>query len=397
MPRSVTKTLVKLAVVAAVGYGLYSVFTSHGGSAWGQQGGAAPVSVAEVLQKKIRLTHEYSGRLVAVDQAEIRPQVSGVIQKIHFTDGAIVNKGDPLFTIDPRPYQTVLQSANARASLAENEFHRAQKLLAEKAIPQHEFDQKKNDAEVARADLIRAKLDLEYTQVKSPITGRVSRAEITAGNLVEAGSSAPLLATVVTNTPLYADYEIDEATFMEYAAAHMTSRDAVSQIPVGMQLIGETSATHTGHIESFDNRLNTASGTVRVRAVFDNADGTLVPGLFAHIKMGGATETDQLLITDRAVGTDQSKKFVLLVGADNKAQHQEVKLDGLTDDGLRIVLEGLKEGDKIIVNGMQRVMMPGQPVTPEEVPMDAKEAPAKAPDAKAADTGTDAQKPQDTK
>jgi multidrug efflux system membrane fusion protein len=210
---------------------------------------------------------------------------------------------------------------------------------------------------------------------------------------VEAGNNAPVLASVVSSNPVYADFEIDEKTFLEYAHAHMTGRDDVSKIPVMMALTGETGTPHTGHMESFDNRLNNASGTVRVRAVFDNADNVLVPGLFIHIKLGGADETDQFLITDRAVGTDQSKKFVLVVGDDNKTEHREVKLGSITDDGLRVVQEGLKAGDKIIVSGMQRVMMPGQPVAPEVVPMDAKEAPPKGPDAGAAD----ATKSQDAK
>jgi len=392
MARSKLKTVIKIAVVAGIGYFLYTTFMPHGGAGgWGAQG-PSPVSVAEVVQKQIRQWHDFSGRLVAVDQAEVRPQVSGVIEAVHFTDGAMVNKDDVLFTIDPRPFETAFQSANAKAVLAESDMRRAQKLINEKAIPQQEYDQKRNAIAVARADLARAKLDLDYTQVKAPISGRVSRAEITVGNLVSV-SNSPLLATVIANTPIYADFEIDEATFLEYAHAHMTGNDQVKQIPVAMALTGETGAPHTGHIESFDNRLNNASGTVRVRAVFDNADGVLVPGLFAHIKLGGASETDAILITDRAVGTDQSKKFVLVVGDDNKAQHREIKLGSITEDGLRVVTDGLKPGEKIIVSGMQRVMMPGQEVKPEVVAMDAKEPPAKAPDADAADT----QKTQDPK
>jgi len=365
------KTFIKIAVVAGVGYFLYGMFFAPQVGGFGPQGPAS-VGVAEVIQKKIRLSHEFSGRLVAVDQAEIRPRVSGVIESVHFTDGAVVKVGDPLFTIDPRPYEATLQSAKAKAALAESDFERAKRLFADKAIPQHDFDQKKSDAEAALADLARAKLDLEYTQVKSPITGRVSRAEVTKGNMVNAGDSAPLLATVVTYNPIYADFEIDEATYLEYARAHVTGRNQIAQIPVLMGMVGDTGTPHTGHIESFDNRLNPASGTVRVRATFDNQDGVLVPGLFAHIKLGAPEESEQLLITDRAVGTDQDKKFVLVVGDDNKAQHREIKLGALTDDGLRIVADGLKPGEKIIVTGLQRVMMPGQEVKPEVVPMDGK-------------------------
>lgn len=361
------RTLVKIAIVGGVAYVIYSMVMPHGGG-FGPQG-AASVGVAEVVQKKLRLSHEYSGRLVAVEQAEIRPRVSGVIQQVHFVDGAIVNAGDPLFTIDPRPYEATYQSAKARAALAESELKRAEVLIKEKAVPQRDYDQKKNDAEVARADLTRASLDLEYTQVKSPITGRVSRAEMTKGNLVDAGASSPLLATVVTYNPLYVDFDIDEATYLEYARAHATTRDQISSIPVSINLVGDTGAGRTAHVESFDNRLNATSGTVRVRVTLDNPDGVLVPGLFAHVKLGAPAETDKLLITDRAVGTDQNKKFVVVVGDDNKAMHRDVTLGALSDDGLRVVEDGLKPGEKIIVSGLQRVMMPGQEVKPDVVPM----------------------------
>lgn len=375
------RNLAILAVLAGGGYYAYTTFMPQGGG-WGP-GGPPPVSVAEVVNRKVRQWHEFSGRLVAVNQVEVRPRVSGIIEKVHFEDGAIVNKDDVLFTIDPRPYETVYKSANARAVLAESELRRAQRLLAGKAIPQHEYDQRKNDAEVARAELASAKLNLEYATVRAPISGRVSRAEITVGNLVEGGGNAPVLTTVVTNTPIYADFEIDEATFLTYAQAGVTGHNAVSQIPVTMALTGASESAHTGHIESFDNRLNTTSGTIRVRAVFDNPNNVLVPGLFARIRLGGPKEEDALLITDRAIGTDQSKKYVYVVEAENKVAYREIKLGALAEDGLRIITEGLKPGDKIVVNGTQRVMMPGQPVMPEMVPMDAKETPPQTADAQA--------------
>ena len=399
----IRKIFIAIAVIG-IAYYLYTSFMSHGGG-WGQQGGAAPVSVAQVIERKIREWHEFSGRLVAVDQAEVRPRVSGIIDTVHFTDGTLVSKGDALFTIDPRPFaaevtrtEGLLGSAEAQLVLTRAELKRAEKLIGEKAIPQHEYDQHRNDFNVAEANVKSAKaaldvaqLNLDYTIVKAPITGRVSRAEITTGNLVEAGNSAPVLTTVVASTPIYADFEIDEATFLEYAHAGITGNKNVSGIPVMMALTGETGAPHTGHIESFDNRLNSASGTVRVRTVFDNADGVLMPGLFAHIKLGGAKETQALLITDRAVGTDQSKKFVLVVGDDNKVVYREVKL-GMLADGLRVVNEGLKPGEKIIVNGLQRAR-PGSEVTPEVVPME------KADDVKPVtdDKKQDEKKPDDTK
>lgn len=377
------KSLIVLILVVVIGYFIY--MRTMGGGAGGQMAGmphdmAMPVSVAEVTEREIQEWSEFSGRLVAVDQVEIRPRVSGTIDSIHFADGDYVKKGAVLFTIDPRPYEAAYQAASARAILTETELRRAERLLADKAVPQRDFDQRKNDARIARADLTRAKLDLGYTKILAPIEGRVSRAEITVGNLVDAGGNAPILTTVVSNRPIYADFEIDEKTYLRYTRGANGESQAVSQIPVTMNLATEIGAPHIGRIESFDNQLNPASGTIRVRAIFENTDGALVPGLFARIKLGSPTQTRALLITDRAVGTDQSKKFVLVVGNDNKVEYREVKL-GAMADGLRVVQSGLKAGEKIVVNGLQRAR-PGSAVMPEMVPMDDKKpaaAPATAP------------------
>jgi len=391
MPRLLSgKTVLIAAIVVGAGYYAYSKFMPQGGAGgWG--GGAAPqVSVAKVIDRKVRQWYSFSGRLVAINQVDVRPRVSGIIDKVHFEDGAQVKQGDVLFTIDPRPFaaevtrtEGLLGSAEAQLVLTRAEIARAEKLLKEKAIPQHEFDQHRNDYNVAEANvksakaaLDVAKLNLEYASVTAPISGRTSRAEITSGNLVDAGNNAPILTTIIPSDQIYADFEIDEAAFLQYAHAGVTGVNEVTSIPVMMALGGEDTPKHSGHVESFDNRLNTSSGTIRVRAIFDNKDGVLVPGLFAQIRLGGPTETDSLLITDRAVGTDQNKKFVYVVGDDNKVVYREVTLGQATGDGLRIVIAGLKADDKIVVNGTQRIMMPGQPVTPELVPMDAKEDPA---------------------
>ncbi|MDE3016894.1 MAG: efflux RND transporter periplasmic adaptor subunit [Pseudomonadota bacterium] len=367
MPRALFRTIIVLAFIAGIAYLIYSRLQPQGG--WGQQQGAPPVSVAQVIDRDVRIWREFSGRLVAVDQAEIRPQVSGVIEKVHFRDGALVKKGQLLFTIDPRPYAAALQAAAARAAFAGAQFRRAAALIADKAIPQSEYDQRKNDADVAQAALATARLNLDYTAVEAPISGRAGRAEITVGNLVESGSSAPLLTTVVASDPIYADFEIDEDTYLKYIEAHATTGKETRHIPVMLSLTGENGAPHEGHVESFDNRLDTASGTLRVRAVFDNKDGSLVPGLFARIRLGAAEPLHALLITDRAVGTDQSKKYVIVVGKDGKTEHREVTLGPLAD-GLRVVESGLKPGEDVVVNGLQRIMMPGQMVKPEMVPME---------------------------
>ena len=389
MPRLLSKKSVIITVaVLVIGYYGYGKFMPQGGGGWG--GGAPPVSVAKVVDRKIRQWHEFSGRLVAVNQVDVRPRVSGVIDRVHFEDGAQVNRGDVLFTIDPRPFaaevtrtEGLLGSAAAQLALTKAEIARAEKLIREKAIPQHEYDQHRNDYNVAEANvksaqaaLEVAKLNLEYALVKAPISGRVSRAEITVGNLVEAGNNAPVLTTIIPSDQIYADFDIDEATFLQYAHAGVTGINEASKIPVMMALNGEESAGHNGHVESFDNRLNTSSGTIRVRGIFDNKDGMLVPGLFARVQIGGATEADAILITDKAIGTDQNKKFVYVVGDDNKVAYREIALGQSSDDGLRIVASGLKTDDKIVVSGLQRIMMPGQAVTPEVVPMDKPEAEA---------------------
>ncbi len=362
------KKIVGLAVIAGVAYFVYERFMPHGPGGGMGMGGAAPVSVAEVLEKDVQQWHDFSGRVVAVDMVDIRPRVSGTIDKVHFSNGQMVKAGDQLFTIDPRPYRAVLESATARATLADADLKRAQQLVAEKAVPQREYDQRKNDAAVAHADLVTAKLNLQYTDITAPISGRISRAEITQGNLVEAGPNAPVLTSIVSSNPIYADFEIDEATYLQYAQSRSTHNGQSSKIPVSMALMGEDGFPHKGAIDSFDNKLNDTSGTIRVRASFDNADGALVPGLFAHVRIGETATSKALLITDRAVGTDQNKKFVMVVDKDNKAQYREVKL-GVNVDGLRVVADGLKPGEKIIVNGLQRAR-PGAPVTPEMVPMD---------------------------
>ena len=360
------------------------------GAAPGMAGMAMPVSVAEVISRDVQQWHEYSGRLTPVDFVEIRSRVSGPVETINFKDGAQVQKGDLLFTIDPKPYaaevvraEAALSSAKAAQHLSETQYKRAQSLIKDKAVSQGDYDTRKNQAEMAaaqvgsaQATLDVAKLSLDYTQIKAPIAGRVSRAEVTVGNLVEAGQNSPLLTTVVSQSSLYADFEIDEATYLKVMPE--TSGD-LSKIEVTMELANE-GALHKGTMQSFDNRLNPATGTLRARAVFNNDDGKLVPGLFARIRLGSADVTRAILITDRAVGTDQSKKFVYVVGADNKVEYREVKLGDMSGD-LRVVTEGLKAGDKIIVEGLQRVR-PGAEVKPETVAMEVS-TPAAAPDAAA--------------
>lgn len=370
------KKIFALIALAVVGYFLYGRFFKHpeGMMAQGGAEGAAPVSVAEVLEKNVQVWREFSGRIVAVDRVEIRPRVAGTIDQIHFSEGQKVQKGDLLFTIDQRPYKAALDAAETREKVTSADLSRAKDLLAGKFISQKDFDQRRNDAETAKADLTKAKLDYEYSVVKSPIDGRVGRAEVTVGNLVDSGGGAPILTTIVSDNPVYADFDVDERTYVTYLSAVGRDAEKVKTIPVHLGLIGEQGEPHQGNVKSFDNELNPTSGTIRVRAVFDNSDGKLTPGLFARVRLGSPEEIKAVLITDRALITDQNKKFVLVVGEGNKTERREVKLDNIVG-GLRIVNSGLKAGEKIVVSGTQRIMMPGQPVTPEIVPMDAKETP----------------------
>ncbi len=381
--------IIILTVLALVGYLAYTRLMPQGG--WDQQGFAPAVSVAAVVQRNVRPWYEFSGRLVAVEQAEVRPQVSGLIDSLHFQGGALIEEGELLFVIDPRPYEAALQAAKARASQAEAAFTRAETLVKEKALSQRDFDQRKSEVEIARAELTRAKLNLGYTRITSPISGRVSRPEITVGNLVEVGSGAPVLTTVVSTTPIYVDFEIDETTYTRFIEAGALGPDDTARIPVRMGLNGETGTPHEGRIQSFDNRLDPASGTLRVRAVFDNEDGTLVPGLFARVRLGGVTEEPTLLIADRAVGTDQNKRFVLALGAENALEYREVKLGGAID-GLRVVASGLKPGEKILVSGITPMIRPGMKVTPETVPME--QAPGSGLQASGKTVGSAAQEQQ---
>lgn len=343
---------------------------------------AVPVSVAEAVGRSVTEYDEFSGRLEAIDQVAVRPRVAGYIESIHFTPGAMVKRGDTLFAIDPKPFQAevaraeaTLAAARAKLALTGSELARAQRLLQERAIAQREFEERQNAQREAQAALQSAqaaldiaRLNLGYTRITAPISGRVSRAEVTVGNLVAAGANGPALTSIVSTARLYATFEADEQAYLKLVAAG--GARGAGRLPVYMGLAHEPGHPRQGVLEFVDNRLDPQSGTIRVRAVFDNADGVLTPGLFARVKVGDGAEKPAVLINDRAVGTDQSKKFVFVVDGENKVVWREVRL-GPVIDGLRVVREGLAAGDVIVVNGLQRVR-PGVTVTPTEVPMDEK-------------------------
>jgi membrane fusion protein, multidrug efflux system len=345
---------------------------------------ATPVSVATVVQSDVATWNEFSGRLEAVERVDIRSRVAGTVQGVHFREGALVKAGDLLLTIDPAPYQADVDRADAqvfaaqsRLTNAKSNYERAKQLLADHAISQKEYDDSLNaqseaDANLraAKAQLQTAQLSLGYTQVRAPVSGRVGKLEITTGNLVAAGPGAPVLTTLVSVSPIYASFDADEqvvARALRELPAGASARAQIEKIPVQMGTVADTATPITGHLQLVDNQVDARSGTVRVRAVFDNADGTLMPGQFAHLRMGAVKPEPALMINERAVGTDQSKKFVMVVGADDKANYREVTL-GANVDGLRIVTSGLKPNERVVVNGLQRVR-PGSLIAPQMVAM----------------------------
>ncbi|HEV7575505.1 MAG TPA: efflux RND transporter periplasmic adaptor subunit [Caldimonas sp.] len=374
-----------LTAVAAVGTAVFSMRTSSAAAPAAPV--ATPVSVATVVPSDVATWDEFSGRLEAVERVDIRSRVAGTVQSVHFHEGALVKKGDLLITIDPAPFASEVEraaaqvvAAEARVSYAKSEFVRADRLLEEQAIAQREHDERNNAQREAEANLRAAKaalhsaqLNLDYTEVRAPVSGRVGRLEITAGNLIAAGPGAPVLTTLVSVSPIYASFDADEqivAKALGDLPSGASARTQLERIPVQMGTASTVDTPFIGRLQLVDNQVDAKSGTVRVRAVFDNADGRLMPGQFARLRMGQAKNAPALLVSERAVGTDQSKKFVMVVGSDNKAAYREVTL-GANVNGLRIVTSGLKPQERVVVNGLQRIR-PGALVDPQAVPMDLK-------------------------
>jgi multidrug efflux system membrane fusion protein len=358
----------------------------------GKSGGSAQsappqVSVAQVLEKRVKDWDEFTGRLQAVETVEIRPRVSGYIDKVAFTEGSQVKRGDLLFVIDPRPYQAEYDRAAADVKryktaldLARIELVRVQRLKDSGAVSEEELDERKStvaqvEANVAgsQAALETASLNLNFTRVTSPIAGKASRAEVTRGNLVTGGiNGGTLLSSVVSMDPIYLYFDADEQSYLRYTqTAHSgvgpSSNDA--QNPVQIGLANEEGFPHAGAVDFVDNQLNPQTGTIRARAVLQNKNGQFTPGLFARVQLLVSGEYSAILIEDRAVNTDQNQKYVLLLGANNQIEYRKVKL-GRVIEGLRMVREGLKPGDVIVVNGAQRVH-PGVTVAPQRVTMGA--------------------------
>ena len=351
------------------------------------------VTVAPVIEREVADWDEFTGRLEAVQTVELRPRVSGYIQRIAFTEGALVRKGQILFEIDPRPYQAALEQAQAElerarsaAELAARDVDRAQRLVQVQAISREEMDsrrssQAEDEASVraAEAALAAAKLNLEWTHVRSPIAGRVSRAEVTPGNLVQGGPpTATLLTTVVSLDPTYLYFDADEQTFLRYAgrASNSGTNWRKTKLPVYLGLANETGFPHEGRLDFVDNQIDPQTGTIRARAVFSDSSHLLTPGLFARVRLVGDHKRMVPLVRDAAIGTDQDRKFVLVLGPGDTLAYRPVVPGRLLDDGLRVITSGVKPGERVVVNGLMRVR-PGIKVSPSDTTMlEAASAPA---------------------
>ena len=349
----------------------------------GAQGGpppAAPVSVAPAVQRQVTDSEEFSGRLEASEFVELKARVGGTVDKVHFSDGALVRKGDLLISIDPRPFEAEaarahaqLTAAKARQELAHSELARARQLLESQAASKQEVEQlgaglrtSQADIQAAEAALRIARLNIDYAQVRAPISGRVSRAAVTAGNVI---NDQTVLTTLAGVGKVYAYFDGSERTFLRLKDA----RAAGKAPKVRMGLLDEQGFPHEGSVDFIDNRLNPQTGAIRMRAGFDNVAGRFTPGLSARLRMDSPTAYDAVLVPERAITTDQTKKFVYVVAGDGQPQFREVKL-GALDDGMRVVQGSLKGGEHVVVDGLQRIQ-PGMPVAPQVLKVDARGMP----------------------
>lgn len=376
----------------AAGLALAGLLGGCGREAVSQQAPPPPpeVSVAPAFQREVQEFEEFTARLEAPDTVELRARVAGSLDKVHFSEGQRVAKGDLLFTIDPRPFAAEVARAEAQVAAARNqaelsasELARAEKLTAIQGVSLQELDQlratvrnARSGIQSAEAALVQARLNLEFTRIRAPVAGRISRAMVTPGNLVNVGT--PVLSTLVSQDRVYAYFDASEATYLKYlrlVRAGTLASPRSQPAAAWMGLADETGFPHQGQVDFVDNRLNPATASIRGRAVFDNRDGRFTPGLFARVKVVGSGKYRATLVADRAIGTDQTRKVVMLVGKDNVVQPREVQ-PGALIDGMRVV-QGVQPGELVIVDGLQRAQ-PGAPVTPRQLKVDDKGMPIPA-------------------
>ena len=392
--RNASVSLFARPVAVALAVAVAAVVVAGGCSSHAAPAVAMPpppeVDVAQVLVKNVRQWDDFTGRVSAVQSVELRPRVSGYVDKVAYVEGREVAKGDLLFVIDQRPYRAQLAKAQAdlararsEADLARTQDARAQTLVAAKAISRDESDtrhaavaQAAAAVRAAEAAVSTAELDLQFTEVRAPIAGRTGRALVTVGNLARADDT--LLTTMVSMDPMYVDFESDEQAFLRYAElARKGQRDELRN-PVRVGLASEDGYPHRGTVDFVDNRVDPATGTIHARAVLPNADRALTPGLFARVQLEGSAEFKAMLVDDKAVLTDQDRKYVYVLGPDNKALRKDI-VPGRMIDGLRVVDSGLEAQDAVIVRGFQKIFFPGMPVQPKTVAMDGADAPAGQP------------------
>jgi RND family efflux transporter MFP subunit len=337
------------------------------------------VTVAHPMKKTVADEEEYVGRFVAVDAVEVRARVSGYLDAIHFRDGQMVKAGDRLFTIDRRPFQTALDQAQAtldqaKANLAfaDNDLARGKSLVLDTTITKQALDQRVQAKRVAEATVgaqeaavRQAGLDLEFTELKAPVTGRIGDRRVSIGNLVTGGTngSTTLLATIQSTDPIRFEFTWDESSYLRFLRAHKDARSPAMNVPVKLKLIDEAAFAREGHLDFIDNAIDRSSGAIRGRAEFPNPDGTLTPGMFARIRIAMAPLAEALLVPDMAIGTEQVRKFVLVLDAEDVAQPRYVTLGRLVG-GLRVIKSGLKPDDRVVINGLMRVR-PGVKVAPQ--------------------------------
>ncbi|SFL08894.1 efflux RND transporter periplasmic adaptor subunit [Rhodanobacter glycinis] len=375
------KKLILAGLVVVAVAGSWALLGSHGEShAQAAAGGPPDVTVAPALLRSVSDSAEFTGHVQAVDTVQVRPRVGGYVDAVAFKEGALVHKGDVLFRIDPRPFQAEVDrlaaqrdQARAALKLARDDASRATRLLAQHAIAKAEADRQTTAAQsaqaalaAANAALASAQLNLGFTQVRAPIDGRVSNVRVTPGNLV---SSADVLTSVVSVNPVYVYFDVDEQTWLKLDHLRAKARQGghVAHIGAAMELTDESGYPHAGQLDFVDNQLHVDSGTMRLRAVFNNHDGLFTPGLYARVRLQSGQPKPRLLIDDRAVGTDLGNQFVYVVDKEHKVQYRRISTGPLVD-GLRVVENGLKAGDKVVVNGLQHVR-PGVEVNPQLVAM----------------------------
>ncbi len=352
-----------------------------------KQAGTPPppaVTVAQPIKRTITDFDEYVGRFTAINSVEVRARVSGYLDGVHFKDGQVVKQGDLLFTIDKRPFQNTLDQARANLvqaksnqSFTESDFTRGQKLVSDKTITDQTFEQRTQayrnaQAAVSNAEAAvrQAELDIEFTELRAPVNGRIGDRRVSPGNLVTGGTggNTTMLATIVSTDPIYFEFTFDEASFLRYERLAKTGNDIASRgasVQVALKLIDENDFDHAGRMDFVDNAIDRSTGTIRGRAVFANSNDIFTPGMFARVRVPGSPLYEALLVPDAAIGTEQAKKFVLTVNADNTVAQKYVTLGQITSDNLRVIKDGIGPDDRLIVNGLLRAR-PGQKVTPQE-------------------------------